>query len=300
MNEWSEVVQKMINWIEDNLTEESILLEMSRQIGYSPFYCSVQFHEIVGSTLKNYVAGRRLCRAALDIRDTDGRIIDIAMKNGFSSQQSLTRAFVYAYGCTPAAYRKKPTPVPLRPKKEVLFPEYYENKGEMVMSNTMLTDARVKMEYIPAHKYIAIFDPNVQAYFPFWEGKDCDEICGLIESMEKETLPVLGCHTAGWFRENEKTGYSYGFGVPADYAGPVPEGFEVREYPESYYLVFYHPPFDFLNNCKEVMERVEKLAQDFNPASKGFEWNEENCQDYQRHYPETTGYEVLRPVKLKK
>lgn len=27
------------------------------------------------------------------------------------------------------------------------------------------------------------------------------------------------------------------------------------------------------------------------------EWNETDCQDYQRHMPETIGYEVLRPVR---
>jgi len=30
-----------------------------------------------------------------------------------------------------------------------------------------------------------------------------------------------------------------------------------------------------------------------------YEWNEDVCQDYQRHYPEGIGYEVLRPVKRK-
>lgn len=33
------------------------------------------------------------------------------------------------------------------------------------------------------------------------------------------------------------------------------------------------------------------------PKTKGYEWNEENCNDYQRHYPEVIGYEVLRPVR---
>lgn len=28
-----------------------------------------------------------------------------------------------------------------------------------------------------------------------------------------------------------------------------------------------------------------------------YEWNEEFCQCYQRHYPEVLGYEVLRPAK---
>ena len=89
MFEWNETVQKMIDWIEAHLTENPSLLEMSNQIGYSPYYCSNRFHEIVGMTFKSYVAGRRLARAALEIRDTKIRILDIAIKYGYSSQEAL-------------------------------------------------------------------------------------------------------------------------------------------------------------------------------------------------------------------
>ena len=296
MYEQHEAVQKMINWLEGNLSESPLLFTMSRQIGYSPCYCSSQFHAIVGTTLKTYVAGRRLSKAAQDIRDTNMRIIDIAMKYGFSSQQALTRAFVLAYRCTPAAYRKSPSPVPFRSKKAVLFPEYYPQKGDANMNKTILTEANVRTIFIPAHKYLCIRDSKVQAYYPFWEGKDCDTICGTIDSMSHVAHPILGCHTAGWFYENGNKGYSYGLGLPLDYSGEIPDGFEVYEYPDSYYLMFYHPPFDFLKDCAEVMRRVENLAWSFDPATKGFAWNENLLQDYQIVWPETIGYELLRPV----
>ncbi len=48
------------------------------------------------------------------------------------------------------------------------------------------------------------------------------------------------------------------------------------------------------------MGKVEKLAWNYDPGLNGYEWNEEACNDYQRHYPEVIGYEVLRPVKRKK
>ena len=62
------------------------------------------------------------------------------------------------------------------------------------------------------------------------------------------------------------------------------------------YLVFSHPPFDYLNENVEVMKCVEELAWNFDPTSIGYEWNEDVCQNYQRHYPEGLGYQVLRPV----
>lgn len=304
--EWNEAIQKMIDWIEANLCEKPTLLEMSKQIGYSPYYCSVQFHRLTGMTLKSYTAGRRLAGAVKDIRDTDERIIDIALKYGYSSQEALTRAFSAAFGCTPAAYRRRPVPIPIPIYKVVYFPEHYQElyKGGNAMNDTILTEANVRTEYIPAHKYIGIWDKTADCYYDFWKNHDCDEMCGIINSLSNVSDPIVTGHTAGWYLdENGERRYFYGTGVPADYDGEVPEGFEIREIPASYYLVFFHPPFDFLKDCGEVMDRVEKLAWNYDiekEFSNGrYEWNEDVCPCYQRHFPEVIGYEVLRPIRLK-
>lgn len=301
MFEWNESIQKMIDWIEENLCDNPSLLQMSKQIGYSPYYCSARFHEITGMTIKSYVAGRRLSRAALAIRDTDERIIDIAIRCGYSSQEALTRAFSAAFGCTPASYRRKPVPIPLSIRQVVLTPEQYLNsKGERTMSNTFLTEAHMKTEFIPAHKYIGIWDKNAKDYGDFWKTHDCDKVCGIIDSLSNVSDLIVTGHTAGWYNVNGERGYFYGIGVPLDYNGQIPEGFEIREFPASYYLVFYHPPFDYLQDNGEVMNRVEELAWNFEIKSFGggkYAWNEDACQCYQQHYPEVTGYRVLRPIK---
>ncbi len=296
MYQWNESIQKMIDWIEENITETPTLCEMSKQIGYSPYYCSTQFHRVVGITLKNYIASRRLCRATLELRDNKERILDIAVKYGYSSQEALSRAFKERFGYTPYQYRKNPLPIILPIKRTVLFPEHIDDK-EPTMSETCLTKANIRTAYVPAHKYIGIWDDSVLSYYGFWEKHNCEEVCGIIDSMEHTMHPIITTHTAGWFYKEKKKGYFYGFGVADDYNGPIPEGFEVKEIPGSYYLVFYHPPFDFLMDCEEVMNRVEELAWNYDPALQGFEWNEEDCPDYQKHYPEMIGYEVLRPVK---
>ena len=115
--------------------------------------------------------------------------------------------------------------------------------------------------------------------------------------MDKIAHPIVTAHTAGWKQVDGKNVYFYGTGVENDYDGPIPEGFEIREFPESDYLVFSYPVFDFMTENADVMGAVEALAWNFDPASMGYEWNEHNCQNYQRHYPEKLGYQVLRPVK---
>lgn len=300
MYEWNEPIQKMIDWIEQNINENLTLIDMSKQIGYSPYYCSRQFHKIAGMTLKSYIAKRRLCNATFEIRDTNNRLLDIALKNGFSSHEALTRAFVNnEYGCTPNSYRNNPKPMAVPIRKVVYLTEHYGYKGDENMSETCLTNANIRVEFIPAHKYLGIWNIDYKGYWNFCGRDDFDDICGLIDSMSNKSHPIITCHTAGWYHENSKKGYFYGLGVPFDYDGEIPEGFEIKEFPESYYLCFFHPKFDYIKDNGKVMGMVEDLAWNFDPSIKGYEWNEEICQDYQRHYPEVLGYEVLRPIIIK-
>ena len=42
MYEWNEAAQQMIDWLEEHLTGDgSLLLDMSKHIGYSPYYLSL-------------------------------------------------------------------------------------------------------------------------------------------------------------------------------------------------------------------------------------------------------------------
>lgn len=293
MKEWNEAVQRMIEWIETHPEQNRVLESLSDEIGYSPWYCSVLFHDMTGMTLKAYTSGRHLARAAEEIRDTDERILDIALKYGYSSQEALSRQFRQQFGCTPAAYRRNPVPIPLRIHKNVLFPDYDE-KRIRTMEESRLA---VRVEHIPAHRYLGIWEERAENYGEFWKYHDCDTVCGFVTSMDKAAHPIVTAHTAGWKKQDGKRIYFYGTGVPLDYAGPVPEGFEIREIPASDYLVFSYPVFDYMTENADVMDAVEKLAWNFDPGSKGYEWNEEACPDYQRHYPEGLGYQVLRPVR---
>jgi AraC family transcriptional regulator len=300
MYEWNEMVQLMINWIEDHITAAPSLINMSEQLGYSPYYCSRQFNSLTGMTLREYTWMRRISRAALELRDTDSRILDIAVKYGFSSQEAFTRAFVKAFHITPYAYRKSPKPISLAIRYEVFTPYHFFLKERDKMSSTHLQQAEIKTERIPAHKFIGIWDITSRSYGEFWaNGHDCDEICGTLESMSHLVLPGQLGQTAGWFFENGTKGYLYGIPVPLDYNGDVPEGMELRIVPESEYLVFFHPPFDYLKDNGAVMSIVEQAAWNFDPGSMGYTWNDAPGHAYQRHFPEGYGYAVLRPVKKK-
>lgn len=173
MYDWNESVQKMIEWMEGHLLEQPFLPELSRHVGYSPYYCSVLFHKVCGMTLKSYAARRRLALAALELKNSRKRILDIAADYGFSTQEAFTRAFRGEYGCTPWSYREHPGPIPLFMGKEVFHPWHYEErkksirKGDGEMSVQDLKEARVRIEYIPGHRYIGIWDDRASGYGDF-------------------------------------------------------------------------------------------------------------------------------------
>jgi len=52
----------------------------------------------------------------------------------------------------------------------------------------------ISVEYIPAHKYMGIWEKKASNYGEFWEHHDCDTVCGYVTSMEKNAHPheVLG------------------------------------------------------------------------------------------------------------
>lgn len=295
MQEWNSTMQKLIDYIELHACENPTLSELSAHIGYSPYYCSEQFHRLAGITIREYLLKRRLSMAAVELRDTGVPIIDIALKYSFSDQSTFTRAFKNVYGCAPSVYRKNPRPLPLSCKKMLLEP-FKNIEGGFDMSN--LSKPYTRIEYIPAHKYLGVYRESVTKDGRIWPQHDCDLACGILSSLKDTDLDlVVTRFTAGWTIENNSRSYFFGTGVPLDYNKEIPEGFELRgEFPGSYYIVFCHQPFDYLTENVEVMKRVEDLAWNFEPKTIGFEWNEA-CQDYQRHYPEVLGYQVLRAVK---
>jgi len=290
----------MVCLIEDSLAADAsanvALLDVAACAGYSPVYCSKLFRGVTGTTIRSYVAGRRLCLAADELAKGGARLIDVAFAHGFSSQEAFTRAFVSAYGRTPAAYKKNPCPPRISIEKFVFLSEN-PLEGELFMHQ--IQEAKIRNEYVPAHKYIGIWEPRARDYCEFWEYHGCDEILAAFESLldsGAEESPIITAHTAGWYYVNGERRYFYGMGVSNDYNGPLPKGFEIRSFPGSYYETFFHPAFDYPEQNGEVMGRVEKLAWGHKP-NHDWEFNEDVCQIYQRHNPEVLGYEILRPMR---
>lgn len=64
---------------------------------------------LCGFTLTEYIRNRRLALAGNDLATGDEKVIDIALKYGYESPDSFTKAFARFHGVTPTLVRKEQT-----------------------------------------------------------------------------------------------------------------------------------------------------------------------------------------------
>lgn len=104
--EWSEAIHQAIDYIEKHITEDISVDDVAKEVYISSFYFQKGFSLLCGMTLAEYIRNRRLSLAGNDIATSDKKIIDIALKYGYDSPDSFTKAFTRFHGVTPSMVRK--------------------------------------------------------------------------------------------------------------------------------------------------------------------------------------------------
>ncbi|MCC3865463.1 AraC family transcriptional regulator [Terrisporobacter petrolearius] len=104
--EWIESISKAIEYIETHITEDLTTSDIAKEVCISSFYFQKGFSMLCGFTVAEYIRQRRLTLAGSELVSTDNKIIDIAMKYGYDSPDSFTKAFTRFHGSTPTAVRR--------------------------------------------------------------------------------------------------------------------------------------------------------------------------------------------------
>jgi AraC family transcriptional regulator len=94
-----------VAYIETNLCGEIDLDELSRITCYTPDGFNRLFSYMTQTTLAEYTRKRRLTKAAYDLRDSDIKVIDVALKYGYESADAFAKAFVKQHRITPTKAR---------------------------------------------------------------------------------------------------------------------------------------------------------------------------------------------------
>lgn len=98
-------LNKALGYIEENLTDNVDMKEVAQIACCSEYHFTRMFSFLSGITLSEYIRRRRLTLAALELSRNDNKVIDVALKYGYASPDSFTRAFQSMHGVTPSEAR---------------------------------------------------------------------------------------------------------------------------------------------------------------------------------------------------
>lgn len=96
-------LQKVIDFIEENLKAELDASELARMCGYSVFHFYRLFQAATGMPVMQYIQRRRLLHAIWEMQGDETRI-DIALQYGFETYAGFYRAFQRMFQRSPSEY----------------------------------------------------------------------------------------------------------------------------------------------------------------------------------------------------
>jgi AraC family transcriptional regulator len=293
---WSERMNAAVDYIEENLAGEIDLNEAAKRACCSVFHFQRMFFAVNGITPAEYTRRRRLTLAATELSSGNVKVIDIAMKYGYNSPDSFTRAFRNLHGVTPQTAREPGVKLTAYPR--VSF--HIELKGGDDMDYRIVEKPAFDVVG-KAKKFTTAGGENIQKIPQFWDefikAKHHDVLMKLTGG---KTGPVTGADSLGvcYFSGDEKDmqEFSYGIGVEKP-DKPVPTGFDVIHIPEATWAIFESVgPMP-----KAIQDVTVKIFQEWFPST-GYEHdNKPELEVYLPGDPNKSDYrcQVWMPIVKK-
>lgn len=118
------IIQKSIDYIEDNLKTDLTAKELSEMAGFSMFHYYRLFQNAVGLSVMQYITRRRLINALYEMHCGEKMII-VALEYGFETQAGFYKAFIREFGYTPTEFlnmskKKKPYRINLFKEEHIM------------------------------------------------------------------------------------------------------------------------------------------------------------------------------------
>ena len=104
--DWIQGLSKAIRYIEDNLTGDLPVEEVARQAFASSAHFQFVFHVVTGMTIGEYIRNRRLSVAAQDVLRGDAKLVDVAARYRYETQESFSKAFTRFHGVSPSRLQR--------------------------------------------------------------------------------------------------------------------------------------------------------------------------------------------------
>ncbi len=259
---WITGIQRAIDYVEDNLTECIDMREVAKRAYSSPFHFQRVFSILCGYTLGDYIRMRRLSLAGSELCSSDKKVIDIALKYGYETPESFSRAFSRFHGITPQ-----------QAKNGGNIRSFSRISVKFILDGGNIMNYRIekKDRFNIICKTKRVTKPESETatadISEFWADCSNDGTVKKIIECIPENPSLKGLLGVCFSGDIENNAFPYAIGVEYD-GKNVPDGLEVVEIPAHTYAVF---------TCKGKMpdafvDTYRKICTEFFPQSDKYEY----------------------------
>ncbi|WP_312354318.1 AraC family transcriptional regulator [Aminipila sp.] len=281
--EWINRLNNAIQYIEEHILEEVDYEQLGKVACCSAYHFQRMFSYMAETSLTEYIRRRRMSLAVADLQSGEEKIIDIALKYGYSSPTAFNRAFQNVHGIAPSAVRE--SGVTLKSYSPISFKITIKGVEEM----------EYRIEKKESFRIVGIgqqissdMEKNFKIVPPMWEKAAMDgtipKLCGL---MDSQPMGILGVSV---FQEEGNGRYL----IAAASTKPIDETLEEYIVPAATWAVFYGE-----GTSRSIQELESRILSEWFPSS-GYEYgNAPDIEVYLNADPEDAKYEVWIPVVKK-
>ena len=113
---WHERINEAFNYIEAHLDSNLDIDQVANIMCQSTVSFQRTFSILMNISIYEYIRRRRMTLAAIELQTSSIKVIDVALKYGYESPESFTRAFKEIHGISPSIARKKGVRLNLFPR----------------------------------------------------------------------------------------------------------------------------------------------------------------------------------------
>lgn len=219
--DWTAGINTVLEFIEANLSESITCADMAKSAYLSAGHFQRGFAMMTGMTAGEYLRNRRLSLAGEELSANGGSVLEVALKYGYESPESFSKAFTRFHGVTPAQAKKAGTGLRTFPPMKI----------KIILEGGTVMDYRIEKK--DAFTVLALekrfsYD-NAKTEVPaFWA-----EFC-------KKAMNKVLCGMFGICIDDDEEGKTFTYLIAdlCDKNAEVPDGYVKREIPAFTWAIF--------------------------------------------------------------
>lgn len=249
-------IQDAIYYIENHLADDIDINQVAKEACMSSFYFQRIFKALFGYSIGEYIRFRRLTLAGNELLKSNVKVIDVALKYGYETPESFSRAFKEFHGIAPSQAKIYGHKLKTFSQLSVIITL---RGGTMNNYKVIKKDAFYVLEKV--EKHMVDDEINKNTIPEFWERSWQDGTIRLLMGYMDKSDKLLGiCYNSDC---SDSKSFDYSISCVCSADTKAPDGYRVSKIPARKWLVF-----ECVGEMPEAMQKAwHTICSEIIPSS---------------------------------